>query len=357
MSERPDSVEQLQEAVRSHPSVRFLGSGSKTGLRPPPAEGVCLDLAGITGIVEYRPDECVITARAGTRLAEIDAALHSHGHYLPFDPPLVDAGASLGGTIAAGLSGPCRYRYGGVRDFLLGAALVDGSGRLIRSGGKVVKNAAGFYVHNMMVGSLGRLGALVEITMKVFPKPDARATVRSDFPDQAAALEALARLAAGRFDVEALDFEPPLTIWARIGGFEEALPARVERLQAALVGETQTMTGAADETYWRNAREFSWIPAGTALVKVATTPDRIAVLERRLAEDTGKRRYSVGGNVAWIAWRGPLATLDQILRDEGLAGLVVLGEPRRALIGARQGTAFSQRIKQALDPEGRFGEL
>jgi glycolate oxidase FAD binding subunit len=357
MSDRPQSVAQLQEAVRTLASVRFLGTGSKTGLKPPATEGTCLDLADISGIVDYRPDECIISALAGTRLTEIDEVLRAQGHYLPFDPPLVDAGASLGGTIAAGLSGPCRYRYGGVRDFLLGASFVDGSGRLIRSGGKVVKNAAGFYLHNMLVGSLGRFGALVEITVKVFPRPEARVTVRGEFAGPPSALDAFARVATGRFDCEALDFEPPTTIWARVGGFAEALPQRVDRLRAAMGGETHAMTAGDDEAFWRDAREFAWVPAGATLVKVATTPERIAPLERRFAEESGKRRYSVGGNVAWIAWRGPLDTLDTILRNEALAGLVVLGEPRSALIGAPTSTGFSRRIKQALDPEGRFGQF
>jgi glycolate oxidase FAD binding subunit len=357
MSERPDSVAQLQDAVRTLASVRFQGRGSKTGLRPAAADGTCVDLTHITGIVDYRPDECIVSARAGTPLAEIDAALQEHGHYLPFDPPFVQAGASVGGTIAAGLSGPGRYRYGGVRDFLLGAAFVDGSGRLIRSGGKVVKNAAGFYLHNMLVGSLGRLGALVEITVKVFPRPDTRVTVRSDFPDQPAALDALARLAAGRFDADALDFEAPATIRVRVAGFAEALPARIERLQAALGRRTETLAATDDEACWHDAREFTWVPDGATLVKVATTPERIAALERRFAGDEGKRRYSVGGNVAWIAWSGPIQTLDTILSEERLAGLVVLGEPRRALIGRPTGTVFSERIKQALDPDGRFGNL
>ena len=355
MSERPGSIEQLQEAVRSLPSVRFVAGGSKTGLRPTAQDATCLDLAAISGITEYRPDECIVSARAGTPLMEIDAALRAHGHYLPFDPPLVDAGASLGGTVAAGLSGSCRYRYGGVRDFLLGAAFIDGSGRLIRSGGKVVKNAAGFYLHNMLVGSLGRFGALAEITVKVFPRPDARITLRADFPDQARALEAFVRVATGRFDCEALDFEPPATIWARLAGFAEALPPRVDKLRTAAGGETRTIEAAEDEACWRAAREFSWMPDGTTLVKVAATADRIASLERRFADDEGKRRYSVAGNVAWIGWRGPLPALDEILRAEALAGLVVLGEPRRALIGAPPDTVFSQRIKQALDPDGRFG--
>ena len=103
--------------------------------------------------------------------------LAEHGQYLPFDPPLAAAGATLGGTVAAGLSGPGRYRYGGVRDFVLGVRFVDGMGNLVRGGGKVVKNAAGFDFPKLMVGSLGRLGVLAELSFKVFPQPPAFATL------------------------------------------------------------------------------------------------------------------------------------------------------------------------------------
>jgi hypothetical protein len=122
-------------------------------------------------------------------------------------------------------------------------------------------------------------------------------------------------------------------------------------------GETHTRAGSEDEAFWRSARELAWVPDDATLVKVAITAERIASLERRFAEDSGTRRYSVGGNLAWIAWRGPLDTLDATLRQERLAGLVVLGQPRSALIGVPTNTEFSRRIKQALDPEGRFGEL
>ena len=98
------------------------------------------------------------------------------------------AGATIGGTVAAGVSGSCRYRFGGIRDFLIGVRVVDGEGRVIRSGGKVVKNAAGFLLHQAMVGSCGRLGVVAELTFKVFPAPEAHATVRVDAGDLATSL-------------------------------------------------------------------------------------------------------------------------------------------------------------------------
>ena len=128
-----------------------------------------LDLSRLSGVLEYEPGEFTFTALAGTPLASVDSLLAEHGQYLPFDPPLAERGATLGGTVAAGLSGPGRYRYGGVRDFILGVRFVDGAGALVRGGGKVVKNAAGFDLPKLMVGSLGQLGVLVELTLQSLP--------------------------------------------------------------------------------------------------------------------------------------------------------------------------------------------
>src|SRR5439155_368623 len=143
-------------------------------------------LSRLSGIVEYEPSEFTFTALAGTPLKAIIAALAERGQYLPFDPPLADAGATLGGTIAAGLSGPGRVRFGGLRDFILGVRFVDGEGRILRMGGKVVKNAAGFDLPKFFVGSAGRFGVLAEITFKVFPRPAATRTLRLDAADFAA---------------------------------------------------------------------------------------------------------------------------------------------------------------------------
>ena len=135
---RPDAVEEAQEALRAHERVLPRGGGTKPALSSPPEGTATLDVAGLTGIEDYDPEELTFTARAGTSLAEIEAALAENGQYLPFDPPLVAAGATLGGTVAAGASGPMRYRSGGVRDFILGVRFLDGEGRLVRAGGRVV---------------------------------------------------------------------------------------------------------------------------------------------------------------------------------------------------------------------------
>jgi glycolate oxidase FAD binding subunit len=163
---RPRTIDEVVEAVRANPKVHPVGAGTKPALAAPPAGYTPLSLTALSGIVEYDPGEFTITALAGTRVAAIEAALTANGQYLPFDPPFGDAGATLGGTLGAGLSGPGRQRYGGVRDFILGIRFVTGAGELVRGGGKVVKNAAGFDFPKLFVGSLGRLGPVVEATCR-----------------------------------------------------------------------------------------------------------------------------------------------------------------------------------------------
>ena len=165
-----------------------------------------LDLSALAGVTEHSPEECTFTALAGTSaVADIERLLASHGQYLPFDPPLAAAGATLGGIVAAGASGSCRYRYGGIRDFLIGARIVDGRGQLITAGGKVVKNAAGLLLHQAMVGSCGRFGVIAELTFKVFPRARSRATVKANAGSLASALETMEKVRAARFELEAID--------------------------------------------------------------------------------------------------------------------------------------------------------
>ena len=134
------------------------------------------------GIVDYEPTELVITARAGTPLAEMEATLDERGQMLAFEPPHFGAGATVGGCVAAGLAGPRRASYGpltgAVRDFVLGAILMDGRGEVLRFGGTVMKNVAGYDVSRLLAGSLGTLGLILEVSFKVLPKPAAEATLR-----------------------------------------------------------------------------------------------------------------------------------------------------------------------------------
>src|SRR3954452_8884954 len=194
----PESFAELVDAVRSTPHLLAVGAGTKPRLSS--VDAVKLSTARLRGISEYDPSEFTFTAAAGTPIREIAAALAERGQYLPFDPMLVDAGATLGGTVAAGMSGPGRFRFGGLRDFILGVRFVDGNGRLLRMGGKVVKNAAGFDLPKFFVGSLGRFGGLAEITFKVFPRPSSSLTCRIDAttPPQLTAL--LIEAANSRFE-------------------------------------------------------------------------------------------------------------------------------------------------------------
>ncbi len=180
-----NTIDEVRDAVTSHDRIKVCAGNSKPAL----TDGANLSLQSLNGVLEYQPSEYTFTALAGTRISEVEDLLAQNRQYLPFDPPLAAAGATVGGTVAAGLSGSGRYRYGGVRDFLIGVTFISGDGRTVSGGGKVVKNAAGFDIPKLMVGSLGRFGVLVELTFKVFPRatrrqlsPSIRETCRPPSP-------------------------------------------------------------------------------------------------------------------------------------------------------------------------------
>lgn len=354
----PATVADVQDAVRSASKIIPTGAGTKSALYGQTGDAARLDLRKLTGILEYEPGEYTFTARAGTPLAEIAAALADHGQYLPFDPPLIEAGATIGGTIAAGLSGSGRFRYGGLRDFLIGVRMVDGRGTLVRGGGKVVKNAAGFDLPKLMVGSLGRLGVLVEASFKVFPAPPAQAgwQRRCDTLDDAT--EALHKLLSTNFDLDALDLivdddgAPQLV--AEIGGPQEALAARIERIVDLVGGAGQSNENVAQQR--QKSRDFGWAQPDHALVKVPLTVHHIAKLEADLAGSGVQRRYIAGGVQAWIGWPGAVDDLSALLQQHGLSGLVLRGETAHPLIGKPVASPFRTRLRTALDPDHRFLE-
>ena len=350
----PD-IRDLQTAVRAGEG-RVQPRGARTKCAPHAERAEILDLSVFSGVIEYQPTEFVITAWAGTPVAEVQALLAQHGQYLPFDPLLVGRGATLGGAVATNACGPERYRYGGVRDFLIGTRFVDGNGALIQGGGKVVKNAAGFDYPKLMVGSLGRLGILVDVTFKVFPCPEAYATLRVNCASLEAALALLPKLTNCPYDLNAIDLlmeaDDAAALFIRVGGLAAGLPQRMDRVRA-LCGGGQVITGDDEARFWRAAREFEWLAPEESAVKVPLTPSRIPGLDAAVRR--ARRRYSVGGNVAWIA-TCDLPALDAALKALGLAGLVLLnavGDPR---IGHHQTNAFAGRVARALDPHGRFAQ-
>ncbi|MCL4831731.1 MAG: FAD-binding protein [Caldilineaceae bacterium] len=355
---RPSTAAEIQELVRQQLRLHVRGGGSKPALSTPPADAVLLDLSRLTGLVEYEPAEFTFTAQAGTPVAEIQTLLAKEGQYMPFDPPLALAGATLGGVIATGSSGAGRVRYGGVRDFLIGTRFVDGRGELLRGGGKVVKNAAGFDYPKLLVGSLGRLGVLTEATFKVFPEPSAYATLAIDCAELSTTLGHIRSLNRSKFDINGLDFGPTAkgwAVWIRLGGFTAALDERTAALRQQ-VGAGEILTAESDASFWQGANRFDWLAADAALVKVPMTPGRVAGLEKALPGGS-TRRYSVGGNLLWLGWNRPIAELDAVLSAHGLSGLLLRGSAEQPWLGKRPGGAFLVRVKSALDPDGKFGPI
>lgn len=353
----PQTLGALVESVTgSSPAPLWITGGGTTRPRPhddASAETLVLDLRDLTGIASYDPAECVVTVLAGTPVQQVVETLAAHGQYLPWDPPIAGAGATVGGMIASGLSGPGRYRYGGVRDFVIGARFVDGRGRLIASGGQVVKNAAGFLMHHALVGSTGRLGVIAEVSVKVFPRPEATRTLVARAASLAAALAAHERLRLANLDLDALDLDATSgVVSARLAGAADALDARADRAARALALAAERLAGGDESRHWAAQSLAAW-PLGGVTVKVPVTPSRLAVTLDTLAP-FGACRASVGGAVAYLHSEHPVASIDAALAARGLAGAVVRGGGCGTRIGVVHAPAFHERVRATLDPDARF---
>lgn len=352
----PKNEADIQEIVRDGQRLLPVGSGSKPGLSKAVDGTTAVSLKHLSGIITYDPDEYTFTAWAGTPVAEISRTLAEQGQYLPFDPLLVDAGATIGGTVAANTSGSGRLRYGGVRDFILGVRFVDGNGRLVNGGGKVVKNAAGFDLPKFMVGSLGRFGILTQVTFKVFPSPKQYVTIEVTFSDAATAMEAIFAVGQRPFELDALDFQvgaTAVTMWLRLGGLSESLSERAERLEQWVGKNTavQSMkTLHKDNNLWQSINAMKWA-VGKTLIKVPIAPRRL--LDLIACPQVEQAHVTSAGNVAWLAVRD-VAPFEGWLYDEKLPGLLLWGKGERPLLGYQSWLPFGQRIKAALDPQSRF---
>ena len=172
-----DTIDRIRAAASTGTSLRIRGGGTKDFYGEPPT-GEILDTRTLTGIPSYEPSELVVTVRAGTPLTELEALLAQHGQCLPFEPPHFGPGATVGGMVAAGLSGPARASVGAVRDYVLGVTMLNGRGELLTFGGTVMKNVAGYDVSRLIAGSLGTLGVILEVNLKVLPVAPAEATLK-----------------------------------------------------------------------------------------------------------------------------------------------------------------------------------
>jgi glycolate oxidase FAD binding subunit len=348
----PATIDEAVHAVSSHARVQVLGAGTKPALVQPVGGAVRISSAKLQRVIDYHSSEFLITALAGTTLAELEQVLASENQYLPFDPPRMHSGATIGGTVAAGLSGPGRLRFGGLRDFIMQVQLIDGLGKLVTGGCQVVKNAAGYDLPKLVVGSCGGYGMIVAVTLKVFPRPVMRRTVACDTGDIAKSLRIVAEVVRSGLEIDALDVEASGRVLLRWSGREDAIESAQGRLASMIPNDWQPV----EDSVWEPFQEWLHIGANSRLVRVPIAPSQVVAMDHSLNEQHAGRRYSVAGNVAWIEWleEKPIRALDDLLRHHQLGGTILTGHPVRCRVGRRPSLEMETRIKRALDPSHRF---
>ena len=288
--------DRIRAASASATPLRVRGGGSKD-FYGQSLQGEILDTGVLTGIVSYEPSELVVTARAGTPLAELESVLAERGQHLAFEPPHFGPHATVGGMVAAGLSGPARAATGGVRDYVLGLQMLNAEAELLTFGGQVMKNVAGYDVSRLMVGSMGALGLITEVSLKVLPMATAQATLRFDF-DQATALHQLNLWAGLPLPINA-------SCWVMDQG-QASLYVRLRGAQAAVLAACTAMGGerkdnAAVAPDWEALREqtlpFFARDAGQCLWRLSV-PDTTGVMDVGLGADACLVEW--GGALRWI---------------------------------------------------------
>ncbi len=349
-------VQQLQQAVcETGLPVQPVGNATKSGLIG--ADNIRqVRTNAFQGIVTYDPSEFLVTAKSGTKIADLATTLAQHGQYLPFDPLFVQAGATLGGTIASGISGPDRLLYGGARDFIMEVALIDGLGRLARGGGKVVKNAAGFDTPKLMVGSYGRLGVIIEATLKVFPTPQAHASLLVEHSSIESALRSMQKVLAKPLPISSVLIDSQHTVCFRVAGPSASLEGVLQRIKS-LVGASQSKV--ADDILQRKTF-IDWIEGPltevSALVRIGVDPTVVSKLNASLKANAVTDYYHAGAcSVTWVKLPiDRLNGLDGQLTTLGLSGVVIRGSVTSPFIGNRQWLRMASKIQLAMDPEKRF---
>lgn len=256
--------QRVLDAAARGARLRVRGGGSKDFYGEPPS-GEVLDVSALSGVISYEPSELVVTVRAGTRLAELEALLVTQGQCLPFEPPHFSSAATVGGMVASGLSGPARASAGALRDYILGIKLLNGRGEVLTFGGQVMKNVAGYDVSRLLTGSLGTLGVLLEISLKVLPVAPAEATLMFAGIGQQQALDLLNRWGGQPLPLNASCWVHDSTsspardfLFVRLRGAVAALQSAVPRLMAevqAVGGEAVVMDNGQAAADWTACRE------------------------------------------------------------------------------------------------------
>jgi glycolate oxidase FAD binding subunit len=338
----------IREAARAGTPLCLRGGGSKDFYGRNPL-GERLDTRSHSGVVAYDPTELVITARCGTPLAEIEAALAEQGQMLAFEPPHFatggDSGATFGGMIAAGLSGPRRAAAGAVRDFVLGMRLMDGLGRELGFGGRVMKNVAGYDVARLATGSLGTLGLILEASVKTLPCPPREQTVLLG-ARQEAAIERLNRWAAAGLCISASAWQGD-ELRLRLSGAEPAVAIAVR----AIGGEPLDDGEAA--LFWRELRDHrhAFFQGETPLWRVSV-PQTTSPLEL-----PGEQLIEWGGGLRWLRGTADVETLRAAASRAGGHADLFRGGDRSADIFHPLAPALAvlhRDLRKVFDPHGLF---
>lgn len=341
--------QQILAASAAGRPLRLRGGGTKDWYGQQ-LDGEVLDTRAYAGIIDYEPTELVITARCGTPLAEIEAALAARNQMLAFEPPHFGPGATVGGVVASALSGPRRASAGALRDFVLGAVLMDGHGERLAFGGQVMKNVAGYDVSRLLAGSMGTLGLILEVSLKVLPLPLREATLRLACAE-IAALRLLNEWAGQPLPISASCWHDGV-LSVRLSGAEAAVSAALQ----SLGGELLAPDDAA--AFWLSLREqtHAFFAGAGSLWRLSLPPHASAVILK------GRQLVEWGGAQRWLKLDGDAdAAGGQRIRQAvaALGGHATLFRGGDKAVGVFHPLApavekIHQRLRQAFDPAGIF---
>lgn len=371
----PATEEALAAAVAAAAAAReplaIEGNGSKRALLRAPAAARTLSTRALTGITLYRPQELIISARAGTPLAEVEAALAEQGQHLIAEPPSLaallgsDRPATIGGVVASNLSGPRRIAWGAMRDHVMGIRAVNGQGEVFRSGGRVLKNVTGLDLCKLLTGSHGTLGVITEVTLKVLPAPQASGTVAVRVGSLEQGVAVLSAGLGSPYGVSGAALVPEGeggTALLRIEDFAESVTYRCGRLRHELARFGEARVEPGSEALWRGIREAEPLRAapGEAVwrlsVKPSEGPGAVAALRQAGA---GKFLLDWGGGLVWVAGPATEALHHAVMAAAGRGSFTLFRAPE----ALRQAVpvlpaeppplaALSARVKAVMDPAG-----
>ena len=342
----------LQAQLRdAREPLRITGHGSKDFYGEAPT-GEPLSTLALNGVTAYEPSELFISVLAGTPVFDVEALLAQHQQRFAFEPPRFGGKGTVGGMVAAGLSGPARAALGSVRDHLLGAVLINGHGELLNFGGTVMKNVAGFDVSRALAGSMGQLGLITEVTLKVLPLPAAVATLRFEF-DQPAALTALNRWGGEPLPIEASAWWDGALL-LRLAGAQAAVEAAARKLGGDVI--PNEMAGA----FWLGLRDHAdeffigaeRAVAGGAKLWRLSLPSTAPELKLH-----GEQLVEWGGAQRWVVTpMEPTAVRDAAAAVGGHATLFRALDKRAGVFAplGKPLATIHQRLKVAFDPHGIF---